>query len=206
MDALISHNPITGAKAHMQIQISADQLAPVAGNERQALFAIALALTRTAQDVQKEVRAQLPTRFTLRNGWTARNIRIEPASKSSLEATISAPNYMRKQETGEREIARKRYLAAPGPAVGNRIAPPSMRPAQVMRSKRTFVLETKSGKVGIAQRNGRKRLPLRILWWLTPMQDYQERFEFGDTGRDVVEKRFAIRFDEAFRNALSTAR
>lgn len=190
----------------MQIQISADQLAPVAGNERQALFAIALALTRTAQDVQKEVRGQLPTRFKLRNGWTARNIKIEAASKSGLEATISAPNYMRKQETGEREVARKRYLAAPGPAVGDRIAPRSMRPANALRNKGTFIMEMQSGKVGIAQRKGRKRLPLRILWWLTPMQDYQERFEFGDTAQDVVEKRFAIRFNEAFSQAMSTAR
>ena len=191
----------------MQINISADQLALVAGNERQALFAIALALTRTAQDVQKEVRAQLPSKFTLRNGWTARNIRIEPASKSSLEASISAPDYMRKQETGEREVARKRYLAAPGPAVGNsRIAPASMRPRQLLRQPKTFILELKSGKVAIAQRKGRKRLPLRIMWWLTPWQEYHERFEFGRTATDVVEKRFAIRFDEAFQHAMATAR
>ena len=191
----------------MVIKIDAQVTNAMRGFERQMPFAIALALTRTAQDAQQEVKGQLPSRFTLRNGWTARNIRIQTASKSGLEATITAPDYMAKQETGETEHARKRYLAAPGPAIGDaRVAPARLRPRALLSQPRTFVLDTAGGSVAIAQRKGRKARPLRILWWLTPTQRNSERFEFGDTAAQVVERRFAIRFEEAFARAVATAR
>lgn len=190
----------------MVIKIDAQVTNAMRGFERQMPFAIALALTRTAQDAQQEVKGQLPSRFALRNGWTARNIRIQAASKSGLEATITAPDYMAKQETGETEHAKRRYLVAPAPAIGNRIAPAGMRPSAVLRQPRTFIMEMKSGKVGIVQRKGRRPLPVRILWWLTPTQRNTERFEFGDTSAQVVERRFAIRFQEAFARAVATAR
>lgn len=189
----------------MVIKIDAQVTNAMRGFERQMLFAIALALTRTAQDAQQEVKGQLPSRFALRNGWTARNIRIQAASKSGLEATITAPDYMTKQETGETEHAKRRYLVAPAPAIGNRIAPAGLRPSAVLRQPRTFILEA-GGSVAIAQRKGRKAKPLRILWWLTPTQRNTERFEFGDTSAQVVERRFAIRFQEAFARAVATAR
>lgn len=189
----------------MVIKIDAKVTNAMRGFERQMPFAIALALTRTAQDAQQEVKGQLPSRFVLRNGWTARNIRIQAASKSGLEATITAPDYMAKQETGETERAKRRYLVAPAPAIGNRIAPAWMRPGAVLRQPRTFILEA-GGSVAIAQRKGRKAKPLRILWWLTPTQRNTERFEFGDTSAKVVERRFAIRFQEAFARAVATAR
>ena len=189
----------------MVIKIDAQVTNAMRGFERQMPFAIALAITRTAQDAQQEVKGQLPSRFALRNGWTARNIRIQAASKSGLEATITAPDYMAKQETGETEHAKRRYLVAPAPAIGNRIAPAGMRPSAVLRQPRTFILEA-GGSVAIAQRKGRKAKPLRILWWLTPTQRNTERFEFGDTSAKVVERRFAIRFQEAFARAVATAR
>ena len=189
----------------MIIKIDAQVTNAMRGFERQMPFAIALAITRTAQDAQQEVKGQLPSRFALRNGWTARNIRIQAASKSGLEATITAPDYMAKQETGETEHAKRRYLVAPAPAIGNRIAPAGMRPSAVLRQPRTFILEA-GGSVAIAQRKGRKAKPLRILWWLTPTQRNTERFEFGDTSAKVVERRFAIRFQEAFARAVATAR
>ena len=190
----------------MIIQINATITNAMRGFERQIPFATALALTRTAQDAQAEVRGQLPSRFRLRNGWTMRNIKIAGAQKASLEATITAPDYMAKQETGETEHARKRYLAAPAPTIGNdRIPPARLRPRSLLSQPRTFVLDTAGGAV-IAQRKGRKRKPLRLLWWLTPQQRYSERFEFGDTTAQTVERRFAIRFDEAFARAVATAR
>ena len=189
----------------MVIKIDAQVTNAMRGFERQMPFAIALAITRTAQDAQQEVKGQLPSRFALRNGWTARNIRIQAASKSGLEATITAPDYMAKQETGETEHAKRRYLVAPAPAIGNRIAPAGMRPSAVLRQPRTFIIEA-GGSVAIAQRKGRKAKPLRILWWLTPTQRNTERFEFGDTSAKVVERRFAIRFQEAFARAVATAR
>ena len=190
----------------MIIQINTTITNAMRGFERQIPFATALALTRTAQDAQSEVRGQLPSRFRLRNGWTMRNIRITSAQKASLEATITAPDYMAKQETGETEHARKRYLAAPGPAIGDaRVAPARLRPRALLSQPRTFVLDTAGGAV-IAQRKGRKRKPLRLLWWLTPTQRNSERFEFGDTAAQVVERRFAIRFEEAFARAVATAK
>ncbi|MBF0171465.1 MAG: hypothetical protein HQK87_10345, partial [Nitrospinae bacterium] len=69
--------------------------------EKQLRFAAAQALTRTAQDAQEEVKRQLPERFTIRTGWLARGIRIRPASRNNLKASVLVKDaFMALQETG----------------------------------------------------------------------------------------------------------
>src|SRR5260370_40269244 len=57
---------------------------------RQIPFALARALTRTAQDAQSDVRSDLPRRFTIRNTWVSRSIRITPATKAKPEAIVGS--------------------------------------------------------------------------------------------------------------------
>jgi hypothetical protein len=44
-------------------------------------YASAVALTRTAQEAQKAVRANLPKKFIIRNNWTQKGIRMQSAKK-----------------------------------------------------------------------------------------------------------------------------
>lgn len=109
-------------------------------------FANAVALTRTAQAGQTDVRTDLKSKFTLRNTWTERGIRISPATPDKLEAEVYSKDwYMTQQEEGaqrapkegedslflrgedfyrvtkaaENRVVAKRYR--PGPIVGRKI-------------------------------------------------------------------------------------
>jgi hypothetical protein len=55
---------------------------------KQVRYASALALTRTAQDAQEQVRRQLPNRFIMRSQWVPKGIRIQRATKANLESTV----------------------------------------------------------------------------------------------------------------------
>lgn len=83
-----------------------DNLGSVIGNlteieEKHVPFALSLALNRTAKDVQVEVVSGLASQFTLRRNWTAKGIRLTPATKGSLVARIYTKDwYMRDQEEG----------------------------------------------------------------------------------------------------------
>jgi hypothetical protein len=88
----------------MDIDVSLDRVAldrALRQSRKQAVFAAAVALTRTAQEAQGEVVAELPERFTIRTGWVARGIRIQPARRDRLEAVVySRDEFMARQETG----------------------------------------------------------------------------------------------------------
>lgn len=58
--------------------------------EREQLpFAAALALTRTAQEVQKGVRQEMADVFDRPTRWTLDSLRVQPATKQSLLAVVS---------------------------------------------------------------------------------------------------------------------
>lgn len=173
--------------------------------QRQMPFAVALALTRTAQDAQEEIRQRLPVQFHLKNTWTARNIRIKAATKANWEAIITAPDYMAKQETGgELQPESSRHLAGPTDLLRGRRIPRGMKPSALLDRDDTFIL-TRNGHTAIAQRAGRKGKKLRILWWLTATQDYKPRFHMGETVADSVRTHFAMRLADALQYAEKTA-
>jgi hypothetical protein len=86
-------------------------------NADQIPFATALALTRTAQDGQKDIQdVVLPTRFTLRRGPFMRaGIRIRAATKANLVAIVQdIHSFMELQETtGLKTPTYGRALAIP---------------------------------------------------------------------------------------------
>ena len=104
---------VTGALAGMQ------ELA-----DTQLPFAIAKALTRTAQAGQADSRALAGKVFALRNDWTTRNIRITPATKQTLSATVytdtgnrlsGAPDYLPGQQDSYEKVPHngRAHLAVP---------------------------------------------------------------------------------------------
>lgn len=68
---------------------------------KQLPFAIARSLTWTAQEIQTEVRRELPRRFIIRNTWVSKGIRITPADKRNMTAEVgSLEDFMERQEEG----------------------------------------------------------------------------------------------------------
>lgn len=178
--------------------------------DKQVRFAAAQALTKTAQDVQQEVRRQLPERFTIRTPWLAQGIRIIPATPTKLEsAVVVKDEFMAVQETGgdKQSISGK----AMGIPVGARPTPmsvtrPSQFPGALLSKAGYFIAPIAKGSKtnGVWKRTGKGRLQLMYVFeqkiYLKP------RFGFLETSRKVAMDRMPKRFAEALRQALATAK
>ena len=110
---------------------------------------------------------------------------------------------MAKQETGGViGPTDGRHLAGPAQPLQGRILRRGLRPrAQI--DKGAFIRTTPQG-TSIAQR--RPGGHIRILYWLTGTQEFQERFHMGQTVADVVRMRFESRLAQAIEQAINTAR
>lgn len=111
-------------------------------------FATAKALTRTAMDGQIEVKRDIQRKFTLRNDWTQRGIRITPAEKLSWPITAevytdtgtdAAPDYLLGQEDGGEKVPHNghSYIAIPTKwlreIIGNStVIPAALRPKELL--------------------------------------------------------------------------
>lgn len=179
-------------KIHILAQIE-DRLGELAGD--QLPFITSVALNKTAIGSRDKVKANLPKRFTLRNSWTQRGIQAGMSNKHSLQAAVFAPDYMQIQETGgEKRPTRSKLLAAPAKPT-RRVIPKSKRPRAVL-ADRAFIIDMGGGDAGVFIRYGRRRGQIRLLWWLSPEQEYDDRFEFEQDVNDYVQDRFSTHFLE----------
>jgi hypothetical protein len=184
-------------------------------NVRQLPFATALALTRTAQEIQAEVRAELPQRFTIRNDWVSKGIRIEKATKQNLEATVySKDAFMVLQETGGVKTSRGTAQGIPMDvkASARGIVPKGLWPRALLGNPKVFRARI-GGVDGLWQhvRVSRKRRragerTLKLLYVLKPSVTLKPRFGFADTGSRIAAERWDRMFDLAWAEAVRTAR
>lgn len=187
---------------------------------KQIPFATALALTRTAQDIQSEVRRGLPQRFTLRNDWVRKGIRIERAEKRNLQAKVyTKDDFMVLQETGgsKTPIDGKSIAVPEGIADRARKITRSMRPRAMMDDKRKVFRATIGGIDGlwrrvVATKRGHKRrrgaLPrgIKLLYVFRPSVPIAPRLGMFATGERLMGERFARHFELSFAEAVRTAR
>ena len=134
----------------VEIDISGYVAAVGEDRARNIPFAVAKALTRTAQDGQIEVKRELGQKFKLRNAWTQQGIRITPAQKLSWpiqaevytdtsNARTGAPDYLVAQDEGGEKVPfggghhlaiPTRYLRAHFPgAIPDAVRPRNLLPA-----------------------------------------------------------------------------
>lgn len=197
---------------------------------KQVPFATALALTRTAADVQGEIRNEMPGNFTLRRDWVVKGIRIKPATKSTLTAEVfSRDAFMAIQESGgiKRSINRrvfdyKGYLAIPLDARRSKrdIVAKQDWPANLInpfvftaRDGRTYlaVHQVNVGKTGPrdvrALRGKQKRSTgLRLMYTLIREETLRPRLGMRRIATRVIEARFGQHFAAAYEQAVRTAR
>lgn len=194
---------------------------------KQFPFVLAKTVTGLAKGAQEQIRKELPRRFHIRNTWTAKGIRIEPAQKATVkskgfaEAVVKDVDpYMATQEAGG-----PKRLRSHGRATGTRkrIAVPidpklrtttgkirsGKKPAQILNKTtsrgihKAFIIKAASGVALIAMRSTKKRFPLKFLYTLTPKARIQPRFHFKETVQSYTDKNFKRVFDSTMRKALS---
>lgn len=217
----------------IQIQIDTKQVQAMVGmvDTKQIQFATARALTKTAQAVQQAVRAEMPSRFTLRRQWIVQGIRITPATKANLTATIySKDAFMERQEAGGIKMGTpgggdfsSTSLQQPKgkrvrPAMG-RVAVPTDKvrrnKSEIIRKselpaglgERGFVIGKPGDTQYLAKRFAKgKRAGLQILYVLKRSTRIKPRLGLRDIGIDVVRSKFAEIFSQSLSDAIATAK
>lgn len=176
--------------------------------EKQLPFAIASALTTTAQQTQNLLTNKLPEFFDRPTPFTMRAIGIERATKAKLQARVFVkPDQLRYLvygiQGGER-VPRNKALPLPVDQPLNQYGNlPRTALKQLLARKDTF-----SGKVngigGIWQRTAKGHLRLLIAW--IPKASYRKRYPFYELSGDTIRGAFPRNFQTAMANALRTAR
>ena len=174
-------------------------------DRRQLPFATALAITRTVQDAQTDLRRALPSAFTIRNNFLEKGIRIKAATKKSLQGRVfTIDEILLRQITGAVKRPRGHAIPLPRGAKSNAkgIIRRGNRPAALRAKRRHFVVETTGGDRVLLRRKTKKRYPIELLWRLHDRAvRIDARFDFdGIAGRS-----FARNFDRNFGKALARA-
>jgi hypothetical protein len=190
----------------MRIRVHSDVARFTAGMDdaanRQIPFALARALTLTAKDAQDDVRAGLAAKFTLRNTWVSRGIRITPATKANPVAIVgSLEPFMAKQETGGDKKARGGHRLTPPKVKSTSVTPKSRRATAVRNKPRVFVNMTKTGPA-ILYRVTEERDSVIVLYWLNRGVKVKPRFGFKGTTEKTIRDRFGANFVASLSDAM----
>lgn len=129
---------------------------------KQTPFAMSKALNNSAFDLRDEFRNnELPRRFTLRNRFTQRSIRVKYSKKTNLEAGVySDAYYLKEQAAGMVRTPKGEAFAVPISKQWKnkkRRIPKKIRPDQLMAGGNSFIGKTKGGEPAIVLRSSKKR-------------------------------------------------
>ena len=175
--------------------------------QRQIAFAAALALTKTAQQAQRDVTAELPKVFDRPTPFTMRAIAMERANKQTLTARVYIrpiqAEYLRREIAGGTALPKKRALVIPFHAELNQYGGlPRTAVKRLLRRKDTFS-GTVRGVSGIWQRTGKT---VRLLVAYEGKAEYKPRFPFAALVMRSVERNLPREMHAAIRRAVATAR
>lgn len=188
--------------------------------DRQIPFAIATAINLTLEDTRDEIKDQLPETFIIRSDWTMKGIRVDKASKRTLEGKIgSVDPYMALQATGgERSSIAKDPAEAMAIPIGARKDPTaktnvSQHPGQVLGGKtskgRYFLAPMPSGDMAVWKRNRAKRRAnqkKKLMWVFSHNIEVKPRWHLPEILEGVVAKEWETNMRVALLNAIKTAR
>jgi len=178
------------------IQITAqidNDLERLAG--RQMPFAASVALNRTAVEARGEVAGNLPNRFRLKRASIPKTIKAVMSRKNNLVAMVTAPGFLAIHETGgTMQPTSSSLLAAKVEGTTTR----------TLRNRAgTFRVDMGEGNAAVFRRRGRKGI--RMLAWLSPEHEFEERLHMEQDVNDVVARRFTPNLVYAVSQALATS-
>lgn len=188
-------------------------------------FATALALTRTAQDVQGYLRGHLDEHFTIRSNWVRNSIRYRPAKKGPAPVAYVGSVYepMALQvEGGQKAGSGGKDIGVPMWARRDLTATtkPSSWPGRLAKKRDFFVAPFSRAPfgvgpaakgedgVGVFQRIGRKagKKHLRLWWVIAQSVTLEPRWPFAEEAEATVRSEFVDHFFAAMEQARATAR
>jgi len=184
---------------------------------KQVPFAIAKSLTKTAQAAQEYVISQIPGIFNNQKTWYLKQqptgIKITPATKTNLVASVYTTAHFAglQEEGGVKTPYRGKVLLIPT-SYAPKYARKAGGQARVLEGKKTlnvygsYFVKMKSGHVGVFQRVGKKRLPIRKIYSVYPKANIKKRFGFYSIVQSVVDSKMGEIFSQAIDDALKTAR
>lgn len=187
---------------------------------KQLPFATALALTRTAQDAQKAVKAQLPRKLDRPKPFTISGVAVLRADKLALVSTVyfkpTTAEYLKYVLEGGTKRGRGRGVIVPYKknmklnvygGIKNKRKKAALWRAGKGTTKTEFVATIK-GIHGIWRRTGGKRNPgVKLMAWFEPTVTYERnKFPFHKMVEGVARARFKRNFDSALNVALATGR
>jgi hypothetical protein len=187
--------------------------------DKQVTFALASALTFVAKEAQtaslKSIRENFQVRTNWDQPWSPFGIRIKPATKNNLTATVgTAAGWLEKFSENQSgyivHLPQGKFLAIPTSNVRRSkrdLILKSLRP-NALRGKRDVLLPMREGGGFVLfQRRGRGPKGFLVaLYILKPLAKIKQRdVLFGPT-RQVFERRFADIFEERLKVAFATAR
>ncbi|GAB6907260.1 conserved hypothetical protein [Desulfosarcina cetonica] len=189
--------------------------------KKQLPYATALALTRTAQDVQSYIQDAISGIFNVTKKWWLKKqptgIKIKSAKKTdkNMFSRIYTEAYFAdlQEDGGVKKPHKGRALLIPTnktPKYGRKsgghikILNDSKTLSKGKNGSRFFEME--SGFVGVFKRRGKKRLPIDAMYHVVGSANIKPRFGFKRMAERVAIQRFSKRFAEALAKALRTAR
>jgi hypothetical protein len=213
----------------LQISVAAEIQTAIAklqtlAEAKQFRFSVAKALTQTAVEIQREVKNNMPSRFTLRRQWIVQGIRMEKATKDNLTATVYSKDvFMGRQEVGGTKTPKyDQHLAIPMRAV-RRYKSGMINPADLPKNLGQAQFTVKRGGKDAARRgaggsvfklvsNGRtflcrrKNGKVELLYMLVPRAKVEKRLGLADDAVKVARARFSSNLRDALEYAMRTAR
>ena len=172
-------------------------------------FAVASALTTTAQQTSNLLTNKLPEFFDRPTPFTMRAIGIERATKAKLQARVFVKpdqlKYLVFGIDGGTRAPKGRAIPLPVDQATNQYGNlPRGKIKQLLARKDVFS-GTVNGIGGIWQRMPGTR-KLRLLIAYAPKATYRKRYPFYGLGADTVKAAFPQNFQNAMANALRTAK
>ena len=184
---------------------------------RQLPFAMSVALTETARDIETNVNKRIARAFDRPTPFTQRAVFVKPASKTRPIALVGIKDkqaeYLEIQETGGTRLPRRRALVLPVQAKVNQYGNlPRAAVSRALARKDTF-----SGKIGGVAGIWQRRKPgkrgksddadkAKLLFAYEPTASYRPRFRFAETADKTAQARFPTQFWRALDRALATGR
>lgn len=164
--------------------------------DRQLPFVTSLALNRTASQARDEVAGNLPERFRLKRASIPKTVKAVMSRKNNLMAMVTAPGFLSIHETGGTMEPQSSSLLA---------AKVNNTTTRTLRNRDgTFRMDMGDGNEAVFKR--RSRTSIKLLAWLSPEHDFDERLHMGEDVQRVVSDRFGLNFRDALAQALATQR
>jgi hypothetical protein len=175
--------------------------------QKQVVYATAVALTRTAQDAARDVEKELPQVLDRPKPFTVKSIAWKSASKATLTSEVyirpAAAAYLAPLITGGKVLPKKRALLEPGTIKLDQYGNIPRNAITRLRARKDVFSGQVRGIAGLWQRTKRG---LKLLVRYEPAFQKRKQFPFADMVRRSVQRNWQRNFERELSKAMATAR